>query len=138
MAEIKDNPYRGKQAGNIHYDNLKAKCDKYFDDCANHLPKPRKPTRPGLCLALGVTVEQLAMMEAGKVAYGQFVKKAIEEALLRIRDDLEQRIDNMAIFSLKQAHYGGYSDKQTETGGGLTIQVQVTGVDGKTAQELGK
>ena len=133
-----DYNYWERSAAATSAERAKTLLQQYFEDCFNHQPKPRKPTKAGLCLALGVDEERFDKMANGEEPYSKAHKKAIEQARLAVRDALEQRTDTVSIFLLKQPFYGGYSDKQAETGGGLTIQVQVTGVDGKTAQELGK
>jgi hypothetical protein len=50
----------------------------------------------------------------------------MKKALQRMGDELEQRTDTMAVFLLKQACYGGYTDKCDATTGGGNLSVNIT------------
>ena len=47
----------------------------------------------------------------------------------RIQDDLEQRTDTMSLFRLKQPCYGGYTDKPSNDGGQLNVNITFGGGD---------
>lgn len=110
---------------------LDEQCDAYFDDCQ---ASGKRPTRPGLCLWLDMSVDTLNRYEEGKGRYGELAGP-VKKAMLRIQDALEQRDDSKSIFLLKQPCYGGYSDRPGEDKGG-SVQVNIT--FGGQAENYGK
>ena len=70
----------------------------------------RRPTRPGLRVALGVNEEEMAAIEAGRGNWKE-LREVVGRAMDQIRDELEQGSGNVSLLLLKQPCYGGYVDK---------------------------
>ncbi len=115
---------------------LETKCAEYFTYCDDN---GRKYTKPGLILHLDVSEETFDVWlinDGGKYAE---LSGILKRAMVRMRDDLEQRGDTMSIFRLKQPCYAGYSDRPTEGGGqGIKVAISFGDNDGKVAVEYGK
>lgn len=95
-------------------EQIKQFCTEYFQYC---IDKERKPTIEGLAIHMDITSETLLIwMNAdnsdGKEIYNPHVSEVLKKARDYLTDNLQQRSDAMAVFSLKQPRYGGYSDKQ--------------------------
>lgn len=116
----------------------------YLQSCRE---QDRRPTDGGLARALGIPVSRLEVLAGYAYEYtrnpatqGQFREAhrdemlqykhldALQEILADIRDDLQQNKDVMSLFRLKQAIYGGYSDKQDTKLPDLNVTLQVKGV----------
>lgn len=117
--------------------------DRYFERCEE---LGRKPTKPGLCNALGITTKTLDNylakgeedLERGGGRYMDYVFP-IKKAMQRIGDELEQRTDTMALFLLKQPSYGGYSDRaDLQQQGNLSITLQFGDVHKNVSRNYGK
>lgn len=100
---------------------------KYFEACAM---TGRRPSKPGLALALNVSVDTmdrwLKPADSEKADRHKERRAVIKKALARMSDELQQRTDSMALFLLKQPCYGGYTDKPQGDGAGDTLHVKVT------------
>lgn len=72
--------------------------------------KGRRPTRPGLRAALGVSEAEMEAIEAGRGRWRE-LREIVGGAMDRIRDELEQGQGNVSLLLLKQPCYGGYTDK---------------------------
>lgn len=124
--------------GQLKYtrEELEAKCEEYFTYCDDN---GRKYTKPGLVLYLNISEETFdvwLLNDGGKYAE---LSGVLKRAMVRMRDDLEQRGDTMSIFRLKQPCYAGYSDRPTEGGGqGIKVAISFGNNDGKVAVEYGK
>jgi hypothetical protein len=129
--------------------------DEYFRVCET---TEKKPTKPGLCTYLGIstsTWDNWMREGAGKAVRrdlkgaqgnrdkgeGRFAEYIwpMKRAMQMISDGLEQRTDTMAMFLLKQQHYGGYSDKGEQTAGGnMAITIRFGETHKNTAMNYGK
>ncbi|SBW02323.1 conserved hypothetical protein [uncultured Eubacteriales bacterium] len=124
--------------GQLKYtrEELETRVKQYFDYCDEN---GRKYTKPGLILYLDIsedTFDNWLNNDGGK--YTELFG-VLKRAMVRMRDDLEQRGDTMSLFRLKQACYGGYSDRPTEDSGqGIKVAVSFGAGDGKVAIEYGK
>lgn len=129
---------RDWRKGQLKYtpEQLLDKTNLYFSSCDEG---GRKYTKPGLVLYLGITEETFnCWLDNKDNKYGG-VSEVLKRAMLRMRDDLEQRGDTMSLFRLKQPCYGGYADRPSEeVGGGISVSVSFGGEDGKVAIEYGK
>lgn len=126
--------------------------EDYFKDCET---RNRKPTKPGLCNFLGISTStwdnwmregegkavkrSLKCGETGESRYNAYIWP-MKKALQRMTDELEQRVDTMALFLLKQPSYGGYTDKAGENpmGGNLAVTISFGEVHKNTARNYGK
>lgn len=117
-------------------EQLENKCNQYFSSCEEG---GRKYTQPGLILFLGIAESTFNVwLNNDKGKYTE-VSEVLKKAMLRMRDDLEQRGDTMSLFRLKQPCYGGYADRPCEeVGGGISVSVSFGGEEGKVAVEYGK
>lgn len=117
-------------------EELEVLCGRYFDHCDE---TGRKYTKPGLVLHLGLpeeTFDAWLRDEDGKYTEHSGVLK---RAMIRMRDDLEQRNDTMSLFRLKQPCYSRYLDRPAEDGGqGLQVSVSFGKSDGKATAAYGK
>lgn len=83
--------------------------------------KGRRPTRPGLRAALGVSEAEMEAIEAGRGRWKE-LREVVGRAMDRIRDELEQGSGNVSLLLLKQPCYGGYTDKpQAQSSGPLRV-----------------
>lgn len=117
-------------------EGLESKCKQYFSICDDD---GKKYTLPGLILYLDIAESTFHLwVSDDKGDYGE-LSKVLKKAILRMRDDLEQRADTMSLFRLKQCCYGGYSDRPVEDSGhGIQVNVSFGKGDGKVAAEYGK
>ena len=104
---------------------LDQKLTEYLDKCQD---EGRRPTRPGMRLALNMSEDTLSRYEKGEGGYKAFAEP-IKKAMDRIRDELEQGRDTMNIFLLKQPCYGGYTDKPSGDSGTLNVNITFGGGD---------
>jgi len=96
----------------------------YLEDCRNG---GRRATWEGFAGELELPSEVLTE----KLGSGGKMGKALSMVRDALTDELLQRSDSMAIFTLKQAKYGGYNDKQSGDGaGGIKVEVSLKGVRG--------
>lgn len=127
-----------RREGAVEYtkEELEDKCKAYFALCDDD---GKKYTKPGLILYLNLpedTFDGWLRDEEGKYAE---LSGVLKKAMIRMRDDLEQRNDTMSLFRLKQPCYGGYSDRPTEDKGqGIRVSVRFGQDDGKAAVAYGK
>ena len=120
----------GEHKGGRQYlytpEKLDERLTEYLDQCRED---GRRPTRPGMRLALNMSEDTLSRYEKGEGVYKAYAGP-IKKAMDRIRDELEQGRDTMNIFLLKQPCYGGYTDKPGAGGDGQ-INVNISfGGDG--------
>ena len=124
-------------------------CEEYFKICDE---RGKKLRIVGLCKYLGISEETL--MAWAKAGDGKAKKDGqrgiggidsayvwpIKKAMYEIRDRLEQENTPMAVFLLKQAPYGGYTDRpaQATQGGNTTIVLSFGEVHKNTARNYGK
>lgn len=96
----------------------------YLEACRNG---GRRATWEGFAGELEVPSEVLTE----KLGSGGKMGKALSLIRDALTDELLQRSDSMAIFTLKQPKYGGYNDKQIGDGaGGIKVEVSLKGVRG--------
>ena len=129
---------RDWRKGQLKYtpEQLLDKTNSYFSYCDGG---GKKYTKPGLVLYLGISEETFNCWLDNKDNKYSEVSEVLKKAMLRMRDDLEQRGDTMSLFRLKQPCYGGYADRPAEdAGGGICVSVSFGGEDGKVAVEYGK
>ena len=117
-------------------EELERQCQLYFSSCEEG---GRKCTKPGLILYLNITEGAFnAWLNNERDRYTR-LSQVLIKAMLRIRDDLEQRSDSMSLFRLKQPCYGGYADRPAENGGGgISVTVTFGGGDAEAAAEYVK
>lgn len=117
--------------------------DAYFDACK---VGNVKPTKPGLCTALGISTSTWDnWLRAGtgddkgvRRAQGEYIWP-MKRAMQVIADGLEQRTDTMALFLLKQPCYGGYTDRgDGRQGGNLSVSITFGETHKNTARNYGK
>ena len=122
---------------------LEREIDRYFEGCGQ---AGARPTRPGLCAALGISTAtwdrwlaegQKRYARGKENPYAPFVWP-MQRAMLRIADVLEQRTDTMARFLLRQPCYGGYTEKEEVGSGELNVNVTFGGTGKKQATQFGK
>jgi hypothetical protein len=122
--------------------------DEYFAMCKE---TGRKPTRPGLCNHLGITTgtwdkwnrggqgdsgEKKGLVKGDSIKQYTLIAKRAQQ---QMSDELEQRTDTMALFLLKQAFYGGYTDKaDTSAAGNLSVNITFGETHKNTARGYGK
>ncbi|MEA4895128.1 MAG: hypothetical protein VB064_07680 [Oscillospiraceae bacterium] len=103
--------------------------DKYKDYIAHCKAEPRKPTWEGYAGYIDIASETLLMWMNAKSEEDKAYNPEVVETLKKIQDsfidNLLQRTDAMAVFSLKQPKYGGYTDKQ-QIEGKQDIKIHVT------------
>lgn len=93
-------------------EQLNELCNKYFSSCDE---EGRKYTRPGLILSLDISEDTfVAWCNNDDNKYTE-LSGVLKKAMLRMRDDLEQRSDTKSMFLLKQQCYGGYSDRPEDS-----------------------
>lgn len=95
----------------------------------------RRPTWEGFAVRLGISSETLMLWLNAKSEEDKAYNPEMVEQLKKVRDwltdDLQQRTDSMAVFSLKQPRYGGYTDRQAvENSGVVKLDVVIKGVEG--------
>ena len=111
-------------------EELQAKYKDYIDYCRS---EPRKPTWEGYAGFIDIASDTLmiwlnAKSEEDK-AYNPDVVATLKKIQDSFVDNLLQRTDVMAMFSLKQPRYGGYTDKQqVETTGKQSIEVTIKSI----------
>lgn len=119
-------------------DELADGISAYFNDCES---QGKRPTKPGLCVFLGISTStwdnwlregegkavkrDLKSGETGEHRFAAYVWP-MKRAMQVIADGLEQRTDTMAMFLLKQQHYGGYTDRGDSTAGGGVMSINLT------------
>jgi len=115
---------------------LESLCDEYFRRCDK---EGKRYTLPGLALAVGVAPDTLLeWAREGGGAYDPRTAQVVHMALARMSDALQQRSDSMAIFSLKQPCYGGYTEgRGKEKKGALSVNVSFGGEDGQASAGYG-
>lgn len=118
---------------------MQERIDTYFNDCEE---TGKKPTVPGLCLRLGITVKQYAgLLQAYNANSNEEAEREgrkslqlkhlvrLERARMRMTDILENDTSAMAMFRLKQKLYGGYSDKTQEEGNNaVNVSINLKGL----------
>ncbi len=114
--------------------------DAYFAACKGCNVKP---TKPGLCTALGISTSTWDnWLREGAKSEGKGYREYVwpmKKAMQIIADALEQRTDTMALFLLKQPCYGGYTDRADgKSGGSLAVTISFGDVHKNTARGYGK
>ena len=114
---------------------MQQRIDTYFDDCAE---AGKKPTVPGLCLRLGITVRQYTLLlqayndeteREGRRSLQLKHLAQLERAKMRMTDLLENDTSSMAMLRLKQSIYGGYSGRaQEEDNGTVNVAIKLKGL----------
>ncbi len=109
---------------------------QYFDYCDEN---GRKYTKPGLILHLDISEETFDVWLINDGGRYTELSGVLKRAMVKMRDDLEQRGDTMSLFRLKQPCYAGYSDRPVDDAGhGIKVAVSFGSGDGKVAIEYGK
>ena len=101
-------------------EELKALVEQYFIECEEN---SRKPTAPGLCVRLGITVTKFIGIVGGKNC-GAYAR-VLQMAQLRLIDDIEQRTDSM---SVSRAKLPVYTLSQSGEESGVTINLVLGGI----------
>lgn len=110
--------------------------DAYFAACKSCNVKP---TKPGLCTALGISTSTWDNWVREGEGKGKEYVWPMKKAMQVIADALEQRTDTMALFLLKQPCYGGYTDRADgRQGGNLSVTVSFGDVHKNNARNYGK
>ena len=123
--EKRKTPDKGRRRqSEARYSNeeLEGRCGEYFARCEED---GRKSTRPGLMLALGLTEERFSAWLCNEEGRYPEESEVLQRAMLRMRDELEQRSDTKSVFLLKQRCYGGYTDRPGEETG-REVKIAVT------------
>jgi len=104
---------------------------EYIEKCKE---EGRKPTWEGFAVYLDVCSDSLMIWlnaKEGDKSYNPDMVDVLKKVRDWLTDSLLQRSDNMAIFSLKQSKYGGYSDRPAiDVGASVKLDVTIKGVDG--------
>ncbi len=101
---------------------LAARVERYFEDCEEN---SRKPTAPGLCCALGISVAKFKRALTSEAAKRSGHARVLEMARLRLIDDIEQRTDSMSVSRAKLPIYA--LERESETGG-VTVKIELRGM----------
>lgn len=101
---------------------LASKVERYFGDCEEN---SRKPTAPGLCCALGISVAKFKRALTSETAKRSGHAKVLEMARLRLIDDIEQRTDSMSVSRAKLPIYT--LDRESEQSG-VTVKIELRGM----------
>ncbi len=107
--------------GEYRWERIKRVCREYFAACDR---EGKRYTVAGLRMALGADSGKWDEMMADEK-----VRPALDLALDKIRDSLEQRADQMAIAQLRQPEFGKKRVEKDE--GGKTVLEVVFGDGGK-------
>ena len=121
------------------------KIQKYIDECKKD---KSEITPPGLANCAGITQRRLEQiievyetdkdcLKDGEIQPGH--AKVLYNAVLKMRGEVHQSSQAMAMFKLKQKIYGGYSDKQdsgVSIGKGSNVSIHINGA--KKGDELFK
>ena len=104
-------------------EKLGALVEQYFAECEEN---SRKPTAPGLCFALGISVSKFLKIIGSDGEYRRRGHaRVLEMAQLRLIDDIEQRTDSMSVSRSKLPVYSiGRDLKQ----GGVTVKIELGGM----------
>lgn len=94
----------------------------YFRDCEEN---SRKPTAPGLCFALGISIYKFRRALTSDAAKRSGHAGVLEMARLRLIDDIEQRTDSMSVSRAKLPIYA--LDSAAESGG-VTVKLELRGM----------
>ncbi len=103
-------------------EELALKAERYFSDCEEN---SRKPTAPGLCVALGISISDFRKALAGASPRYLPYSRVLEAAQLRIIDDIEQRTDSM---SVSRAKLPVYSLGNETHEGGIKVKIELRGM----------
>jgi hypothetical protein len=127
MARPMDFPYPAAE--------MQRRVDEYFAKCKK---EKRQLSVEGLALALDVFPEDIARVQRvltnpDKVekheGFQRDHSKILRKAMLMIIDELQQRKDTMAIFSLKQPIYGGWKDRpEVEVNNDIKVTFKMGGM----------
>ena len=109
-----DKPYKYTR------ETLEMKVNDYFEDC---LAENRKPNKQGLAVYLGVESETLDTWASRDNRFSPAIRKAYN----RMSDMFQQRTDSMAMLSIKQPCYGGFTDKPAVSADKMKIDVKISG-----------
>ncbi len=101
-------------------EEIEEQVEQYFAECEEN---SRKPTAAGLCVRLGVTVNEFMSILSGRDKAGY--AKALRMAQLRLIDDIEQRTDSM---SVSRAKLPVYTLDQSGEAGGVTVKIVLGGI----------
>lgn len=103
-------------------EDLEQEVNEYFQMC---LDEGKRATKPGLAVHLGIST----------ATYDRWIKATdkphkkhaaiLKKAELIMSDRLQQETNASAIFMLKQACYGGLTDKQDSESGGNKITIDI-------------
>lgn len=129
-------------AGKLMYtaDALQEKCKTYIDYSKE---VDEKPTWQGLAGYLDVTSETLTIWLQDKNRESNSTTQAVSAVLKKTADQishrLQQRTDSMALLSMNQPLYGGFTNRPDGNSGGVVaIQVSFGHSDEKVVMEYGK
>lgn len=129
-------------AGKLMYsaDQLSEKCKAYIDHSKE---VDEKPTWQGLAGWLDITSETLTIWLQDKNRMSDSTTQAVSAVLKKTADQishrLQQRTDSMALLSMNQPLYGGFTNRPDAGSGGLVaINVSFGQSDGKIVAEYGK
>jgi hypothetical protein len=103
---------------------LSAVVEHYFSECEEN---SRKPTAPGLCVALGISLSKFQRVIGSTAAKRSGHARVLEMAQLRLIDDIEQRTDSMSVSRAKQPIYT-LGSLSSEKSGGITVKVELRGL----------
>ena len=103
-------------------EELSAAVERYFLDCEEN---SRKPTAPGLCFKLGISVSKFLRIIGSDAAERSGHAKVLQMAQLRLIDDIEQRTDSMSVSRAKQPIYT-LSREKAESG--VTVKIELGGM----------
>lgn len=122
---------QGWRKGKLKYtaDEIMNSFAEYLRNCAD---ANRKPTWEGYAGSINISSQTLLVWLNAKEEeniYNPDVQEALKKVQDCFADNLQQRTDAMAVFSLKQPRYGGYTDKQvSESTGKHEIDITINGI----------
>lgn len=109
---------------------LQEKVNAYFKYCEEN---DKKANKQGLTVFLDINPDTLIEWENEKDKYPEF-SETIKKAAARMSDLFQQRVDPMAIISMKQQAYGGFIDRPGMEQHDVEIRVKL---DAKGADPMG-
>lgn len=101
---------------------LEDKIEDYFASCKD---LNKKPNKQGLAVFLGVNTDTLNEWSNNKDNIYDGFSVAIKRACDIMSDMLQQRVDPMAMISVKQPCYGGFIDRPVQDNSNSTVDIVV-------------
>lgn len=140
QSDSKQGPGRGWRKGVTKYDaeGLERGIRAYLAACDAAEP-PRKPTWHGAAVALKISPDSLSVWLKGKNGATAEMGETLALFAAELSDRFQQRTDAMALLSMNQPLFGGFTNRPQDIGGGkLEINLTVGNASGAEALEYGR